>query len=351
LQVRNGIRLRERPKVHRIVDPAEMTTRSEFPRWFNLAACAWLVAVASCGSSDDSGTTVDASALRDASPDGGDSSVIDAATDPATDHETAPDNDGRDALPGGGLEADVAITKDDATGDAPASDVTPAADVPAARDAEPLPRWPPISTVPTTCPKNDVPIAFEPMFTAFDGAHVFQVPAIVVGLPPLSITWAASDPTLIAMQVDFETGGVLITAFKPGVVDIVATAGALCGSAHLTIDATSPAVWGLGETLFDNGLPAGPGAAADGGTTGSIGCTSCHGRSASAGPFKTEMPTPEQTGGFSRAQLAGIMNGVWPDASGIPFDATIVSRRQWELFHRWSLSDTQAAPLVVYLRT
>jgi hypothetical protein len=59
--------------------------------------------------------------------------------------------------------------------------------------------------------------------------------------------------------------------------------------------------------------------------------------------------TPEQTGGFSDADLMGIFQmGVVP--TGGYFDTKIVSYAQWQQFHKWDVGDS-AKGLVVYLRS
>jgi hypothetical protein len=67
------------------------------------------------------------------------------------------------------------------------------------------------------------------------------------------------------------------------------------------------------------------------------------------GPYKTVQHTPEQTGGFSDADLIGIFqNGTVP--MGGYFDATIVPYAQWQGFHKWDVGDTPQN-MVVYLRS
>src|SRR5450631_3524366 len=55
---------------------------------------------------------------------------------------------------------------------------------------------------PTGCDKSALTILFSPMYSAFDGVHTFQVPAVVNGLDPtqISITWTASDPSMVKLE-------------------------------------------------------------------------------------------------------------------------------------------------------
>jgi hypothetical protein len=215
------------------------------------------------------------------------------------------------------------------------------------------------------CPKSALSVLFSPMYSAYDGVHTFQVPAVVNGLDPtqVDITWSASDPSMVEFAPDPTTGGVMITMQKAGQVVITASAGTLCGTSLLTISAATPQDWEDGSARYNDGvvinrLPRptngmGGGSATGGGGTGGAGsaeaaCTNCHGDTAS-GPFKTVQHTPEQTGGFSDADLINIFeNGIVP--AGGYFDATIVSYAQWQTFHKWDVGDTPQS-IVVYLRS
>jgi len=257
-----------------------------------------------------------------------------------------------------------------------------------------------------SCAKNDIQVAFNPMFSAYDGIHTFQVPAIVSGIAPSAITWSASNPAMVGLQADATSGGVLITILKAGTVDIIATAGTVCGLSKLTITEAVDDDWTAGDMRYNNGVvlvrpsrmgrDGGPGdgafpgmgddgggrpdggggrpegggdrpeggagrpdgdgmggggigVVADGGSVNRIACTNCHGPTAN-GPYKTVSHTPTQIGGFSDDQLKGIFNGTWPTGSGNPFDTTIVNQRVWEGFHKWDMTDDEAAGVIVYLR-
>jgi hypothetical protein len=210
------------------------------------------------------------------------------------------------------------------------------------------------------CPKSALSILFNPMYSAYDGMHMFQLPAVVNGIDPtaVQVAWSASDPSMVALEPDSTTGGVMITMQKAGNVSIVATTGGLCGVAPLSITAATPADWMSGSDRYNTGvvlnrIPTMRGDAGammvDGGTTQDAKCTDCHGDTASAGPFKTVQHTPEQTGGFSDDDLMNIFQmGVVP--KGGYFDTTIVSYARWQTFHKWDVGDS-AKGLVVYLRS
>ena len=257
-----------------------------------------------------------------------------------------------------------------------------------------------------SCAKNDIQVAFSPMYSAYDGIHTFQVPAIVNGIAASAITWSASNPAMVGLQADATSGGVLITILKAGTVDIIATAGTVCGMSKLTITEAVNDDWTAGDMRYNNGvvlvrpgrmgrdggagdgpfngmgdggggrpeggmggppdggggrpeggggrpdgagMGGGIGVVADGGSVNRVACTNCHGPTAN-GPFKTVSHTPTQIGGFSDDQLKGIFNGMWPTGSGNPFDTTIVPQQVWEGFHKWDMTDDEAVGVIVYLR-
>ena len=218
----------------------------------------------------------------------------------------------------------------------------------------------------TSCPKSVLEVVFSPMYSAyFDGTHQFQVPAVVQGVDSSVITWSASDPSMVELAEDPSTGGTMITVQKSGTVDIIATAGTLCGSSTLTITAATEADWMTGSSRYNDGVvltnvpgrggPGGPpGGNADGGadaaTPQQAACTNCHGDTATNLMYKTIAHTPEQTGGFSDEQLQNIFrNGMIPD--GGYFDPSIVMYSTWQAFHKWQMTDDEAKGVVVYLRS
>jgi hypothetical protein len=204
----------------------------------------------------------------------------------------------------------------------------------------------------STCDKPQLIIPFSPMYSAYDGVHVFEVPAVVNGILPSAVSWTASDSTMVDLDpfVDRSgAAGVMVTARQPGTVEIVAGAGGLCGRTTLNITAASPDDWAAGNARYNDGVVLRPGPGALAGTKDAA-CTNCHGDTATNGPFRTVAHTPEQTGGFSDSDLIQIFrNGMIPP--GGYFDPSIVPLAQWQTFHRWQMTDQEAKGLVVYLRS
>jgi hypothetical protein len=210
----------------------------------------------------------------------------------------------------------------------------------------------------SSCTSNTLTIAFSPMYSAFDGKHTFQVPALVVGSSG-AVTWSA-DATMVGMQTDNERPNeILITMLKPGNVIInVSSADGKCGSSLLSISAAQESDWEIGNARYNNGqslhianVAPGGGSPLEQSGTGGPACTSCHGETATNGPFTNVSHTPEQTGGFSDDDLLGIiLHGEFPD--GGYFDWSIVPYPAWMNFHRWvDITPDQQRGIIVYLRS
>jgi hypothetical protein len=197
-------------------------------------------------------------------------------------------------------------------------------------------------------------VIFSPMYSAFDGQHTFQVPAIVNGIDPTAVTWSSSNTAVATVATDSTVGGIMITMTGSGSANIVAQAGSLCGQSMLTVDSATPDDWTQGSQRYNNGIvfsrpPRHDAGTPDGFSSTDPACTNCHGPTA-MGLFKDVAHTPEQIGGFSDTVLAGIMQtGSVPD--GGYFDTSIVSYRQWQSFHHWQMTDQDVKGVVVYLRS
>jgi hypothetical protein len=205
-----------------------------------------------------------------------------------------------------------------------------------------------------TCDKPEIDILFAPMYSAYDGVHMFKVPAVVDSISAGAVTWSAADPSLVDMAPDPSTGGVMITMRKAGSTQIIATAGGLCGVSALTISHASPDDWMVGSARYNDGIVLTGGGLRGGGDGGvnprEAACTSCHGDTATMGPFKTVSHTPTQTGGFSDQELITIFTmGMVP--TGGYFDEAVVPYRQWQNFHHWQMTPEQAKGMVTYLRS
>ena len=217
----------------------------------------------------------------------------------------------------------------------------------------------------STCANQALEVVFSPMYSAYDGVHEFQIPAVVNGIQASAVHWTSSDPSMVKIAPDGDTGGVMITAQKAGMVTITASAGTLCGSSILTVTAAGPNDWDIGNARYNNGNALhfhhdGEDAGADM-TDGGPACTSCHGPTATMGPFADVAHTPEQTGGFADQDLIQIVvygnvpgwsaDGVASATAGY-FDPAIISYPRWHSFHQWSdITPDEQQGIVTYLRS
>jgi hypothetical protein len=227
----------------------------------------------------------------------------------------------------------------------------------------------------TSCSQQALEIVFNPMYSAYDGTDMYQIPAIVNGIESSAVTWSSSDDSLVSLAPDPSTGGVMITTLGSGSVNIIASAGGLCGSSPLNITAATTQDWQIGNARYNDGnaVHFGPpgGHPPTGGDAGTMtetvdagpACTNCHGPTAMGMnvPFSDIAHTPEQTGGFSDDDLINIVvNGQvpgWTDA-GEPgpdagyFDTSIISYSMWHRFHQWTdITSDEQLGIVVYLRS
>jgi hypothetical protein len=205
-----------------------------------------------------------------------------------------------------------------------------------------------------TCDNPTLEILFAPMYSAYDGTHPFKVPAVVNSINASVVSWSAADPSMVDTTPDPATGGIMLTMRKAGTTKIIATAGGLCGVSTLTVAQASAADWMTGSVRYNEGpklvgLP-GRGTPDGGANDRTAACTSCHGDTATTGPFKTVSHTPMQTGGFSDDDLVKIFTmGMVPP--GGYFDEEVVGYNQWRNFHRWTMTPEEAKGVIVYLRS
>ena len=195
-------------------------------------------------------------------------------------------------------------------------------------------------------------IVFSPMYSSYDGVHVFQIPAVVEGLDNKSVVWSASDPSFVTFSPEPKLGGVIMTVHKAGMVTVNAALGARTGSSTLNVTAARLDLWETGRVRYEGNVL--DGGIADGGVSdGGIAqareaCTVCHGPRGT-GPFQDVSHTPAQAGGFSDEELTRTFtDGVVPD--GGYFDTTLVSYADWRRFHHWTLTSAESQGIVVYLR-
>jgi hypothetical protein len=246
---------------------------------------------------------------------------------------------------------------------------------------------------------NALPIQFNPMYSGFDGMHMYQIPSFVMGVDPATVTWGSSDPTMVDFQ-PYVTG-IMITTKKAGDVTIVATAvsdagATVCGTATLHIAQYTVDEWNLGNMRYNNGnglevdarafaatlrscdasvtpsgfdgnygdfdgnlsgfdgnIPGFDGSYGDYDATAGIAaclgnpfdsppaaCTNCHGDVGNGKLFGMSLftdvsHTPEQTGGFSDQDLVSVFVDGVVPSGGY-FDSTVVPYATWHDFHRWA---------------
>jgi len=259
-----------------------------------------------------------------------------------------------------------------------------------------------------SCANPTVGIVFSPMYSAYipgSTAQVFAIPAITAD--GNTATWSLSDPTQATLQNQmFMNGsdmlpGVMITLAgtgdSNGDVTVFATeSGGACGSAVLHVTTNAETDWTIGSQRYNDGvslhLPGnggGDGGRPEGGlghhdgggggggggfggadsgsyfeSDGGTACTNCHGPMATNGVYNDVSHTPEQTGGFSDTDLAGIiLDGVIPD--GGYFDPTVIlpncdggagctqmAYERWHSFHQWTdIQSDQLPGIICYLRS
>jgi hypothetical protein len=200
---------------------------------------------------------------------------------------------------------------------------------------------------------GDLKIVFSPMYSGFDGQNTYRIPAIVSGVG--NVEWSASDPSMVDLEPDADSGGVMITTRAAGKVTIMAKAGALSGSSELTITQFTPEQRALGEMRYNNNIPfptfmfdpdAGMPRPQDIMIPDNLSCKNCHGSGATALDVEH---TPQQTGGYSDDQLIAIITmGMKP--MGAQFH-TPIPPFLYTMFHTWDATAEEKTGLIAYLRS
>jgi hypothetical protein len=201
-----------------------------------------------------------------------------------------------------------------------------------------------------TCDNSQIELTFSPMYSAYDGVHLFQIPATIENIDPEAITWGLEDPSIASLQV--VPNGVMLTIQAPGTTKVIASAGSICGISELTVTEFDPQQWEIGSARYNNGLVLETLNAelVSSGEASEAACTSCHGKSATNGMFQTVAHTPAQTGGFSDEELIGIVTEAdLPE--GAYFDEGIIPMAIWKMFHKWKMEGEQRDAIIVYLRS
>jgi hypothetical protein len=265
-----------------------------------------------------------------------------------------------------------------------------------------------VSTTPGSCASPTVALDFSPMYSAFipgSTAHTFQIPAVIDD--GSTGNWSSSDPSIVALAADSDTGGIMITVQGTGPVTIFASkSDGTCGASTLNITSNTEDDWTIGNARYNDGVaitlgggrPDGGGGGrpdggggddgggggfktSDGGSflelDGGTACTNCHGATANS-VFKDVSHTPEQTGGFSDTDLVGIITlGMIPD--GGYFDPSVLTTqsdggntctdagttlspsmpecglqayKEWHGIHQWiDITVDEQPGIIVYLRS
>jgi hypothetical protein len=201
---------------------------------------------------------------------------------------------------------------------------------------------------------TDFPLVFNPMYSAYDGVHDFEVPVVPQG----GITvdkWEIADATGTVQTdvVDFKPessfGGAMIKTRKGGDYFVVAHAGKQTGIAPIHITKVDPSVWTTGEARYNNTIVLSslvPSAASGMTLPKDLSCKNCHGDGAN---FLAVQHTPQQTGGYSDADLKKIITmGMKPPGST---SKTGVPLALYQYFHTWMANDDEQMGLVIYLRS
>jgi hypothetical protein len=196
---------------------------------------------------------------------------------------------------------------------------------------------------PETGDKGQLSILFSPMYSAYDGEHDFQLPVIVPNTS--GVTFTAADPSLVSIENGAD--GAMLTMKKAGSTTITAKApNGATGTAMLEIAAATPAQWELGNRRYNSSTGF---VGRDAGTPTrdpNAACSNCHGTTANILDVEH---TPQQTGGYSPAQLVTIFTmGQKPD--GVPM-RSMIPQQAWSSFHKWNMTDAEKEGIVVYLRS
>ena len=219
-------------------------------------------------------------------------------------------------------------------------------------------------------------VVYSPMYSAYDGEHVYSLPVYIDGVATTPEDWQAipSDAVSFAewQSDDGSQQGVLVTVEQAAPeVTLAAHSGDLGGKTTLFVTEATPDQWEVGQDRYKNGanfdilaLANNPeifqsiefvdGMATFGGTAKELGldpslrCDSCH--TSGAENFQVQH-TPTQAARFSDEELVRIFTmGMKPE--GVEFRVLPPRFRSfYEFMHTWEVTPEQAEGLVVYLRS
>ena len=191
-------------------------------------------------------------------------------------------------------------------------------------------------------PAEPLELAFSPMYSAYDGVHIFKVPVRVVGTDETA-TFTASDPNMV--DIEATRDGAMITTLAAGTVTISAAIGDRVGTSELFITDADPADYATGRSRYNNGVLAYDLSSTSFKPYSDSACTNCHGILAGNGDIEH---TPQQTGGYSDEQLITLYTmGKKPE--GVP--QRLLSAFVWGNLHKWEMTEEEAKGIAVYLRS
>ena len=197
---------------------------------------------------------------------------------------------------------------------------------------------------------DELKIAFNPMYSAFEPDHDYKIPAIVDGVFPEDIkSWTASDPSAVSFTPTAE--GTMIQIRKAaGEVKITAeTNDGKRGTATLRITEATADDWRLGQARYTTGGSA-IGISRDAGRIGVMlnpmaQCSFCHGATGSL----MVAHTPQQAGGYSDEELIKVFTEATKPA-GVGM-RTNFGEAMWKSIHKWNMEEADKRGMVVYLRS
>jgi hypothetical protein len=192
-------------------------------------------------------------------------------------------------------------------------------------------------------------VQFNPMYSGYDGVHTYQIPATIVNNAAAMITgvtWDSSDHSMVDLAPSADGNDVMITTKKAGTVTIIAHTDTAIGKVTLTIASYTPDQWAAGQTRYTSGSMESFGMGVRG-MGGYVACTSCHSNNPGSPAIEH---TPEQTGGFTDAQLKQIfMMGQLPASDANPLQ---INPMMFQSFHQWMFADdNEANGTIAYLRS
>jgi hypothetical protein len=215
---------------------------------------------------------------------------------------------------------------------------------------------------------EELTIIFPTMYSAYEGVHLFQVPAHVDGVTVELSDWQAIPSSAASFDPNPEVaGGVLITVHEPAAqITIAASTGTIGGTAALFVTNGTPEEWAVGEARYNNGvdfqLPGFEdidfGMLLDPNWTpppppGDLACNNCHTTGAKYFEFQH---TPTQAARFSDEELGIILTmGKKPEGVGyriLPeMLGSMTADELYADFHTWEATEEEVKGLILYLRS